>query len=111
MSSQATRPKGLSIISTKIIDPEGNAVRGVWPGYDFVIAITVSAPEPVENVSVGYNIKLANGVAVYGTSSAVQGIFLNLAAKEVKVVRFSFRPTLSLGTYYLSAGAAQVLTP
>jgi hypothetical protein len=104
-------PKGLSITSTAIRDGAGDPVRGLKAGGDYLIEISVLAAETVKNVSVGYNIKLANGLTVYGTSSAIQGKFLNFAAGETQISRFTFRANLALGTYYLSAGAAEVLTP
>jgi hypothetical protein len=111
MNRSLKSPKGLSITSTTITDGAGDSVRGLKADGDYFIEISVLAAEPVENVSVGYNIKLANGVTVYGTSSAIQGKFLNFAAGETQISRFTFRANLSLGTYYLSAGAAEVLTP
>jgi Wzt C-terminal domain len=111
MTSQIADSHGLTIRSTKILDSTGKTVRGVEAGENYLIAITVRAVGAVKNISIGYNIKLANGIAVYGTSSAIQGHFLNLEAGETKVSRFTFKPDLGLGTYYLSAGVAQVLTP
>jgi Wzt C-terminal domain len=111
MTSQTPALQGLTIRSTEILDSTGKAVRGLEAGENYLIAITVTAATAVRNVSIGYNIKLANGVAVYGTSTAVQGHFLNFEGGETKVSRFTFKPDLGLGTYYLSAGAAETLTP
>jgi hypothetical protein len=111
MTSQTPALKGLTIRSTEILDSTGKTVRGVEAGESYLIAITVTAARAVRNISVGYNIKLANGVAVYGTSSAVQGHFLNFEGGETKVSRFTFKPDLGLGTYYLSSGVAETLTP
>jgi hypothetical protein len=111
MTSQPPAFKGLTIHSTEILDSAGKAVRGLEAGENYLIAITVMAEGAVSNISVGYNIKLANGVAVYGTSSAIQGHLLNFESGETKTSRFTFKPDLGLGTYYLSAGVAQALTP
>ncbi len=111
MTSQTPALKGLTIRSTEILDSTGKTVRGVEPGEDYVIVIKVTAARTVRNISIGYNIKLANGVTVYGTSSAVQGHFLNFESGETKVSRFTFKPDLGLGTYYLSSGVAETLTP
>ena len=111
MTSQTPALKGLTIRSTEILDSTGKTVRGVEPSEKYMIAITVRAAAAVKNISVGYNIKLANGVTVYGTSSAVQGHFLNFEGGETKVSRFTFKPDLGLGTYYLSSGVAETLTP
>jgi hypothetical protein len=111
MTTQAAAPKGLTIRSTEILDAANQAVRGVSAGNEYVIAIAVAASDAVEHISVGFNIKLASGFVVYGTSTAVQGIFLSFSAGETKICRFTFRPELALGTYYLSAGAAETLTP
>lgn len=103
--------KGVTLISTEILDLAGHAVNGVDQGGEYIIAISARASQSVKNVSVGYNLKLPNGVTVYGTSSAVQGKFFDFAAGETRVTRFSFKPALALGTYFLSSGAAETLTP
>lgn len=103
--------KGVTLISTEILDLAGHAVNGVDPANEYVIAISVLANKPAKNVSVGYNIKLANGVVVYGTSSALQERFFNFSAGQTITARFSFKPNLALGMYFLSSGAAESLTP
>ena len=103
--------KGLAIRSCAIIDPDRQAVRAVRADGEYVIAITVEASYAVKPISIGYNIKLANGVTVYGPSTAVQGRTIDFEAGETKTCRFSFKPKLALGVYFLSAGAAEVLTP
>jgi hypothetical protein len=111
MTMPAAAPKGLTIRTTEILDKTGKSVRGVEPDNEYVIAITVVATVAIKNISVGYNIKLASGSVVYGTSTAVQGQFVDLQVGEVTTCRFSFKPDLALGTYFLSSGAAETLTP
>ena len=111
MTSQTPALQGLTIRSTEILDSTGKPVRGLEAGENYLIAIMVTAARAIRNISIGYNIKLANGVTVYGTSSAVQGHFLNFECGETKVSRFTFKPDLALGTYYLSSGVAETLTP
>jgi hypothetical protein len=111
MTSRTAASQGLTIRSTEIIDSTGKAVRGLEAGQNYLIAITVRASEAINNISIGYNIKLANGLAIYGTSSVIQGHLLNFGDGETKASYFKFKPDLGLGTYYLSAGVAQVLTP
>lgn len=111
MTSQTAALHGLTIRTTKILDSTGKSVRGLEAGQNYLITITVAATAAVKNVSIGYNIKLANGITVYGTSSVIQGHLVNFEAGETKVSRFTFKPDLALGIYYLSVGVAQVLTP
>ncbi|SDJ71039.1 MULTISPECIES: Wzt carbohydrate-binding domain-containing protein [Bradyrhizobium] len=111
MTSQSPALQDLTIRSTEILDSTGKPVRGLEAGETYLIAITVTAVRAVKNISIGYNIKLANGIAVYGTSSAIQGHLLDFEGGETKVSRFTFKPDLGLGTYYLSSGVAETLTP
>jgi Wzt C-terminal domain len=103
--------KKLVIRTTKIIDRDGKQVRGVHEDKDYMIVITVEALEPVKNVSVGYNIKTPEGLTVYGTSTALSGHFTDFEEGHISDFKFTLRSTLALGTYYLSAGAAETLTP
>jgi hypothetical protein len=105
------RHKNLQILSTRIIDGAGDSTQVVHDGENYIIEIQTTAATPMKNVSVGYNIKTEAGFPVYGTSTAVQGVFVDFAEGDVKTTRFTFQSKLGLGKYYLSAGAAESLTP
>ncbi len=103
--------KHLIIRSTKIVDRDGKSLRAVNEGEDYLIVISVEALAAVKSVSVGYNIKTREGTTVYGTSTALSGHFTDFEIGQVSDFKFSLKSTLALGTYYLSAGAAETLTP
>jgi Wzt C-terminal domain len=95
----------------EILDAAGVSHRCVQSDQNYFIVVTAEAIKDVPNVSVGWVIKSADGTSVYGTSTAVQGHFLDFKAGETKQARFTFKPLLALGTYYLSGGVAETLTP
>lgn len=98
--------------SIEIVDAEGLNCRGVNSENDYFIVVTVEALVDVSNVTVGWVIKHESGLPIYGTSTAVQGyLSIHFKAGETKKVRFTFRPNLALGKYYISGGAAEMLTP
>ncbi|QLH72209.1 Wzt carbohydrate-binding domain-containing protein [Rhodopseudomonas palustris] len=98
--------------SVEIVDAEGVAHRGLKSETDYFIVVTVEALVDVPNVTVGWVIKSESGLSIYGTSTAVQGyLSIHFRAAETKRVRFTFRPNLALGKYFISAGAAEMLTP
>jgi hypothetical protein len=111
MKTNVSSVKGVKIGSCAIFDSEGRPIRALDADRYYVIAITIEATSPAKHISVGYNVKLGNGITVYGTSTAIQGHTFDFDAGESKVCRFSFLPKLALGTYFLSVGVAEVLTP
>ena len=95
----------------KIVDLAGKSCRALNADQEYVIVVSTEAVKETPNVTVGWVIKNAEGVSIYGTSTAVQGKLFDYRAGEIKETRFSFRPRLALGTYYLSGGVAETLTP
>ena len=103
--------KALIIKSVKFIDRDGRSVQVICEDEDYTIEISTEATKFVKNCSIGYNIKTSAGTAVCGTSSAVQGHDMAFEAGQEIVSHFTFRSPLASGHYFLSAGAAELLTP
>jgi len=101
----------VKIKSVSFLDENGGFARSLKGGRRYRIVITVESIGAVKNISVGFNIKTQMGTVVYGTSTAVQGKFFDFAVGENSDVTFEFCCELGLGSYFLSAGAAEALTP
>ena len=101
----------LIIKSVNFIDRNGQSVLVVFEDEDYTIEISTEATKPVKNVSIGYNIKTPAGIIVCGTSSAVQGYCIEFEAGQKIASYFTFRSPLASGHYFLSAGAAEMLSP
>src|SRR5262249_27520198 len=101
----------VKIKSVSFLDENGELARSLKGGRGYRIVITVQSIAAAKNVSVGYNIKTQMGTVVYGTSTAVQGKFLDFAVGQISDVTFEFCCELGLGSYFLSAGVAEALTP
>jgi hypothetical protein len=99
------------IRSIEIQDASGVSHRSVKNGSGYFVVVAAQALEDTPNVSLGWVIKRPDGIDVYGTSTAVQGHFLQFKAGETKSARFTFNPNLALGKYFISGGAAETLTP
>jgi lipopolysaccharide transport system ATP-binding protein len=106
----ANQPK-MTIRSVDFIGQTGRSTRSLSYGESYQIVIRAEAMRSLKNVSIAYNIKTHMGTVVYGTSTATQGRFLNLEKGELSETIFGFHCELGPGSYYLSAGAAEVLTP
>lgn len=99
------------IRSVQILDEFGKSCLAVKSEKDYVVVVTVQAVKPTKNVTVGWSVKTHDGTTVYGTSTSVQGFHHTFEAGEVKDTKFSLKPRFALGTYYLSGGVAETLTP
>jgi ABC-type polysaccharide/polyol phosphate transport system ATPase subunit len=110
-SSVANQLKIMKINTVNFVDQTGRSARTLNYGEKYQIVIRAEALQSLKNVSVGYNIKTHMGTVVYGTSTAAHGKLVNLESGEVCQTIFNLQCDLGPGSYYLSAGAGEVLTP
>lgn len=91
----ATTAPQVTVDSVELRTEDGEPVHEIAPGQGVTVAMTVTAPEPVQRPILGIGIETALGVNVYGTNTKMLG--LQLERLEGTTRHFFRLPDLRLG--------------
>jgi len=97
------------VLDVSVLDEQGDQVGKLYQEESYTIRIRVLCNQSFESISIGYRIQSPSGTAVYGTSTAVQGIKVSAQEGEIVSVDFSFACSLADGAYIFSGAVAEQL--
>jgi len=102
-------PELAKVLDVRLLDQQGDPVGRLYQEESYTIRIRVLCNQSFENISIGYRIQSPSGTAVYGTSTAVQGIKVSAKEGEIVSVDFSFVCCLAPGAYIFCGAVAETL--
>ena len=93
----------LKTLQIRPTDREGNRLQVARTGCNLELVIGLEACKAVESMNVAVLVYDSSGYHLMDVNTALKGQFLNLAAGESKVVRFTIQDLLlNEGTYFLT---------
>ena len=90
------------ILGVTLLDSQGKSVVHLHQDERYTICVTALCYRDFESISIGFRIQTPGGTAIYGTSSAPQGIKINARAGETVSVDFDFVCLLAAGSYFIA---------
>ena len=106
-SADLAAAAAVRILDTAITNAAGTGVASLYYGRSYRVRVRVAAACDVPNASIGFRIQKPTGYIVYGSSTMVQAVDLELRAGKTATVEFSLRCVLASGAYLLSAGVSE----
>ncbi len=97
------------VLGVSLLDAQGESVGKLHQGESYTIRVVVLCTQSFENISIGFRIQSPSGTAVYGTSTAVQGIEVDAQEGEIVTVDFSFTCSLAGGVYIFCGAVAEMI--
>ena len=98
------------IVGAEIADfITGKQTRKLIDGREYVIRVRVQAREAIASLSIGYDIRTATGVQIYGYSTSVGGVEEGIEANEEREFSFLLKSALNNGSYFFNVGIAENL--
>jgi ABC-type polysaccharide/polyol phosphate transport system ATPase subunit/SAM-dependent methyltransferase len=107
-STPAVPAAAARVTDTAILNTEGQSVKTLIPGDEYIIRIGVRCGMDQPALSVGYIIQKPNGQVLYSTNTSVQGQSLSGRAGRTLEVKFSLPCRLGGGQYLLASGVSRM---
>jgi ABC-type polysaccharide/polyol phosphate transport system ATPase subunit len=100
----------VAVLGMTLLNANQSRVLEVKDDEIYTLVITVKARDAVERLSVGFDLRTLTGVQIYGASTYTLGVNVSIAAGETKDISLTFQPRLNNGSYFVSAGTAEIIS-
>jgi ABC-type polysaccharide/polyol phosphate transport system ATPase subunit len=97
------------VLDVSVLDARGKMVHQLYQDENYTIRVRALCNQSFEDISIGFRVQIPGGTAVYGTSTATQGIKVRAQACEIVSVDFDFVCSLASGAYFFCGGVAENL--
>jgi lipopolysaccharide transport system ATP-binding protein len=96
------------VLSVGMMDQEGNKVKTIYYGSDYIVNVKCRFNEDIENINVGFRVQTSAGQSIYATNTTYNEHFITGKKGDLIDVRFTFPCKLGSNDYLLGAGMSQV---